>query len=82
MPSYINSLMAIFFLFGAIGSFGLSQRASYQVQDQGWMGAPTGEPRAVYIKQGDRIGFVAVGISCTVASLYFLAKTRRNGLRR
>jgi hypothetical protein len=77
----MNKLMAILFFLGALGGFGLSTRTSYQVQDQTRYGSPVGEPRTVYVKSGDRAFFVAFGVVCMVASLYFVAKIRRDDLR-
>jgi hypothetical protein len=51
----MNKLLALLFLLGALGAFGLSQRVSYQVQDHTYTGAPVGEPRTVYIRAGDRV---------------------------
>jgi hypothetical protein len=82
MPNSINKLLALFFLLGAIGAFGLSQRTSYQVQDHSYYGTPVGEPRTVYIRAGDRVYYMLVGVACMAGSLYFVAKVRRNDTNR
>jgi hypothetical protein len=74
--------MAILFLLGAIGGFGLSQRDSFQTQDHSYTGAPVGQPRTVQISRGDRVGYVAIGVVCIAASLYFAFRIRRDDLRR
>jgi hypothetical protein len=78
----MNKLMAILFLFGAIGGFGLSQRDSFQTQDHTWTGAPVGEPRKVQITRGDRVGYIGLGVVCMVGCLYFVARIRRDDLRK
>lgn len=77
----MNKLMATLFFLGAIGSFSLSQRNSYQVQDQTRTGKTIGKVRTVSVTYGDKYCFVALGLGCMVASFCFLAKTRGNGLR-
>ena len=79
---HMNKLMAILFLFGAIGGFGLSQRDSFQTQSHTSMGAPVGEPRSVQITRGDRAGYIAFGVVCMVGCLYFVVRIRCNDLRR
>ena len=74
----MNKLMAILFLLGALAAFGLSQRSSYQVQDQTRYGAPVGEPRTVSIGSGDRAFFIVLGAACLAGGLYFVAKLRRD----
>jgi len=78
----MNKLMAVLFLLGAIGGFGLSQRDSFQNQSHTYTGAPVGEPRTVQITPGDSIGYVAFGVVCMVACLYFIVRIRRDDLRR
>ena len=78
----MNKLMAILFLLGALGGFGLSQRDSFQTQRQGPRGALVGEPYTVQVTHGDRIGYIAIGVVCTVACLYFLVRVRRDELRK
>lgn len=74
----MNKLMAMLFLFGAIAGFGLSVRtASYQVQDQTPHGSPVGEPRTAYVTKNDRAFYVAFGAANMAASLYFVARIRR-----
>jgi hypothetical protein len=62
----MNKLMAIVFLLGAIGGLGLSQRDSFQTQGHTYTGAPSGEPRTVYITPADRVGYIAIGLACMV----------------
>ena len=78
MPTHINKLMALLFLLGALGAFGLSQRTSYQVQDKSWTGGPVGEPRTTYVRAGDRVYFIVAGAGCMAACLYFVARIRRD----
>jgi len=78
----MNKLMAILFLLGAIGGFGLSQRDSFQTQSRTYTGAPVGEPRTVHITRGDRVGYIAFGVVCMVACLYFVVRIRRGDFRR
>lgn len=73
----MNKLMAILFLLGALAGFGLSVGTSYQVQDQTSTGSPVGQPRTVYIKGRDRIFYIAFGVACMAAGLYFIARIRR-----
>lgn len=82
MPRHINKLLAMLLLLGAIGAFGLSQRTSYEVQQQGWLGAPVGEPRTIYVSRGDRVGFIAAGAVCMAGCLYFVARIRRDDTHR
>jgi hypothetical protein len=77
MPSHMNKFMAILFALGTIGFFGLSQRDSYQSQNQTRYGAPVGPVRAVEITQGDRNGYIVFGVICMTACIYFLARIRR-----
>ncbi len=72
----MNKLMAILFLLGAIGGFGLSTRTSYQVQRQTYYGTPVGEPRTVAVSAGTRVFYVAFGVVCTAACLYFVGRIR------
>jgi hypothetical protein len=73
----MNKLLAILFLLGAIGGFGMSQRTAYRVQEQTRYGAPIGEPVTVPVEHGDKIFFVAFGVACMIGGLYFLAKIRQ-----
>ena len=73
----MNKLLAILFLLGALGCFGLSVGTSYQVQDETRFGTPAGKPRTVYIKSHDRVFYVVSGAACMVAGLYFVAQIRR-----
>jgi hypothetical protein len=77
----MNKLMAILFALGAIGFFGMSQRDSYQAQDQTRYGTPVGEVRTVQITRGHRIGYIVFGAASTAGFLYFLSRIRRNDLR-
>jgi hypothetical protein len=78
----MNKLMAILFLLGALGSFGMSQRDSFQAQDHSRSGAPVGEVRTVQVTRGDRVAYIAFGIACAAACVYFIARIRRDDLRR
>ena len=78
----MNKLMAILLLLGAIGSFAMSQRDSFQTQRQTWTGAPVGEPRTVQMTRGDRVGYIGFGIVCMVGCLYFVIRIRRDEVRR
>ncbi|MDB6023461.1 MAG: hypothetical protein JWQ04_3318 [Pedosphaera sp.] len=73
--------MAIFFLLGAIGGFGLARRDSFQTQSQSTHGAPVGEIRTVQITKLDRVGYRAIGTICVVACIYCIARIRRDALR-
>lgn len=73
----MNKVMAILLLLGALGAFGLSQRASYQVQDQSKYGAPVSKPRVVSVGPGDRAFFIVLGAACMAGCLYCVAKLRR-----
>ncbi|HXJ61054.1 MAG TPA: hypothetical protein VNU68_30785 [Verrucomicrobiae bacterium] len=73
----MNKLMAILFLLGAIGGFGLSQRESYQTQSHTWTGTPVGEPRTVHMTRADRVSYVAFGVVCMAGCLYFGVRIRR-----
>jgi hypothetical protein len=77
----MNKLMAIFFLLGAIGGVGLSQRDTFQTQNRSYYGIPVGEERTVQITRVDRVGYMAFGIVCMVACLFFVARARRDDLR-
>ena len=74
--------MAILFLLGAICGFGLSQQDSFQSQEHTRTGTPVGEVPPVHITQTDRVFYVAFGVVCMVACLYFVARIRRDDLRR
>jgi len=78
----MNKLMAILFLLGAIGGFGLSQRDNFQTQSSTRFGTPVGEPRTVEVARGDRVGYIALGVACMVGCLYFVARIRRGDTRR
>jgi hypothetical protein len=78
----MNKLLAILFLLGALGAFGLSQRDSYQVQDQSRYGTPVGEVRTVYVTRSERVFLIVVGAACMAGCLYFLAKVRRDDTHR
>ena len=78
----MDKLMTILFLFGAIGSFGLSQRHSFQTQRHSYTGAPVGEPETVQVTRADRVGYITFGVVCMVGCLYFVVRIRRNDLRR
>ena len=80
--TYMNKLMAILFLLGAIGGFGLSQRDSFLAQSTNRFGEPVGEARTVVVNRGDRVGYIAFGVVCMVGCLYFVARIRRADLRR
>jgi hypothetical protein len=71
--------MVIFLALGAVGFLGLSQRASYETQDHGWSGNPTGRVRTVYITSDNRTGYTVLGGACMVGCVYFLARIRRDG---
>jgi hypothetical protein len=77
----MNKLMAMLFLLGALAGFGLSQSGTYTVQDQTAHGAPASEPRTVYVKNGDRVFFIAFGAVSMAGCLYFVAKIRQEDLR-
>jgi hypothetical protein len=78
----MNKLMAMLFLLGALGGFGLSQRDSFQTQNTTRFGTPVGEVRTVEITRGDRVGYIAIGVVCMVGCLYFIVRIRRDDLRR
>ena len=78
----MNKLMAIFFLLGALGGFGMAQRGSFQSHRATPTGAPTGETRTVYVTRSDRIAYTALGVACMIGSLYFIARIRRDDLRK
>ena len=78
----MNKLLAMLFLFGAIGSFALSQQFSFETQSQGLYGTPVGEVRTVYITPSDRIGYTISGAVCLAVSLFFIARIRRDDTRR
>ena len=78
----MNKLLAILFLLGAIGGFGLSQRDDFQTQNQTRTGVPVGEVRTVQVTRIDRAGYVVFGVVCMAACLYFVARIRREDLRR
>jgi hypothetical protein len=77
----MNKLLAILFLLGALGCFGLAVGTTYQVQDHTYYGTPVGEPRTVEIRRSDRIFYVAFGAACMAAGLYFIARIRRQDSR-
>jgi hypothetical protein len=72
----MNKVMAILLLLGALGAFGLSQRTSYEVQEQSKSGAPVGKPRTVYIGAGDRAFFIVLGAACMVCPTITQFKNR------
>jgi len=74
--------MAILFLLGAIGGFGLSQRDSFQSQSTTSFGTPVGEVRTHQVTPADRMGYIAFGVVCMVGCLYFVMRIRRDDLRR
>ena len=77
----MNKLMAILFLLGAIGGFGMSQRDSFLSQPTGKWG-PVGKPYTVQTTRVDKIGFFTLGTGCMAACLYFVARIRRDDLKR
>jgi len=77
----MNKLMAILFLFGAIGGFGLSQRDSFQTWSSSLFGFPVGDVRTVEVTRADRIGYITFGVVCMAGCLYFIARIRRNDHR-
>jgi len=78
----MNKLMAMLFLLGAIGGFGLSHRDSFQTQAHSYTGAPIGEPRTVQITPGNRAAYIAIGVVCMVGCFYFVVRIRRDDSRR
>jgi hypothetical protein len=76
----MNKLMAILFLLGALGAFALSERSSYQVQNQsrGW---PVGEPRTVYVSTGHQAFLRVLGAGLMAGCLYFVARIRKEDTR-
>ncbi|MEY2465514.1 MAG: hypothetical protein QOD03_35 [Verrucomicrobiota bacterium] len=75
---FVNKLLAIFLLVGALGSFGLSQRESYQSQEHTARGGPIGQPRTVYITQGEKVGYISFGILFMFGGIYFATKALRD----
>jgi len=77
----MNKLMAILLLLGAMAAFGLSEGTKYVVRDQTHIGMPVGEPRTAYVTKTDRIFYIAVGATCMVGGLYFVARIRAEDSR-
>ena len=77
----MNKLLAILFFFGAVAGVGLSQRESVQTRSRTYTGAPGGDVRTVRLTRTDRVGYLAFGIVCTVACLYFMGQIRRDNLK-
>ena len=73
----MNKLMALLFLLGALGAFALSERTSYEVQNQSRFGSPVGEPRTVYVSTGQRAFLRVLGAGLMAGCLYFVARIRR-----
>jgi hypothetical protein len=80
----MNKLLALFFLFGAIGGIGMSfKRTPYEVQDRsGITGTPVGPIRVVYVQESDRIPYLAFGIACLIGCAYFIVRARNEDSRR
>jgi len=78
----VNKLICIMLLLGALGSFGLSLRTSFQTQDHSYFGSPVGEERTVQISSVDKAAYVTLGVVFMVGFLYFLARMRREDLRK
>jgi hypothetical protein len=78
----MNKLMAMLFAFGAISSFGLSQRDSFPSQDVGRYGNPIGEVRIVPISQTAKLSYEIFGAVNMVACIYFISRIRGDNLRR
>ena len=74
----MNKLMAILFLIGALGAFGLSQRTRYEVQDKDSHGFPVSAPRTVSVSGSDRTFLIVLGATFMVGGLYFVARMRRD----
>lgn len=76
----MNRLLALFFLLGAIGGFGMSvKRTPYQVQDRSAItGTPVGPVRTVYVREGDRIFYMGFGFACLIGCTYFVFRERRD----
>lgn len=77
----MNKLMAILFSFGTLAGFGLSTKTSFQVQDQTSHGEPIGKPYTVCITDSNRAFYTVFGAACMAASLYFVARIRRDDAR-
>jgi hypothetical protein len=78
----MNKLMAILFLFGALGGFGMSQRDSFRTQAVSGRGGAVGPVYTVQVTKAEKIGFFGLGTGCMVACLYFIARTRHDDLKR
>lgn len=78
----MNKFWAILFALGTFAFFGLSQQDSYPAQDRTRYGNPVGEVRTVYITHADRVGYRVFGVASAVACLFFVARIRRDDLRR
>jgi hypothetical protein len=74
----MNKILAILFLLGALGSFGLSQRDSFQFQSQTRTGAPVGEVRIHYVTRAEKWGYIVFGLICAVGGLYFISRIQRD----
>ena len=73
----MNKLIAVLFLLGALGAFGLAQRDSFESRHLTRTGAAAGEVRTVRITQFDRAGYIVLGIVCMAGCLYFVGRIRR-----
>lgn len=82
MNSYMNKFMALLFALLALGAFGLSNQHSYTVQDRTRLGESVGQERKVYITEDTRTGYRVIGAGSMVACIYFIARIRRDDLRK
>jgi hypothetical protein len=77
----MNKLMAVLLFLGALGGFGLSRRDSFESREA-VRGTPSRGVRIVRITPVARVGYMSLGVVCLVGCLYFVARIRRDDLRR
>jgi hypothetical protein len=82
MLIFMNKFWAIIFALATFALFGLGKQDSRSVQDRTKYGTPTGPVRTVHIAEEDRIGYRILGVVSAVACLFFVARIRRDDLRR
>ena len=71
----MKNLLAVLFIIGAIGSFGLAQRDSFKDRHRTRTG-PSGEEFTHRVTTMDRIGYVSLGVLLSMGGLYILARRK------
>ena len=72
----MKNVLALLFVIGAIGAFGLAQKDSFKSRAQNRWGEPVGEEFTVRVTTMDRIGYVSLGVLLAMGALYILARRK------